>query len=508
MRRSLAAVGISALALVAGSLATAPAHAAPKSPTTTTATPPTFSCRASLLRTEGTPGGLLDAEPVVANPTSPTCSSEDAALIDPLNPLVIPNLATVRLLYTQTNAHGASGSEARAGAATADVTLPDGTIVHAEALTSQATAGCKNGQPDLQGSSHVLFLQVGGQTVVDVSDYTPIVIPGVANIYLNQQTKTGDTVTQRALRVESALGTVTVAESIADVHGTCPGGGGGGGGGGGVPQCSDERDNDRDGLIDFPNDPGCSSPQDDDETNGGTPPQCSDGTDNDGDGYIDYPRDPGCTDRNDDDETNSSNPECSDGVDNDRDGKVDFPADTGCTSGSDDDEAAGFMSGGGGYDEVDKKIANEDYVNPGSSLRFGEVFPCDLGTNPGPNLTVSWHRPQLLGQVKLDTLTRAFCRNDPFINPGKPAAEFDTYVGEGTGTWRDATTGTRVPVTLKFISIDRGEPGAPPVTGVDFFEIEVYGAGSVLLAQGVGTLDEGNIQAHTPGGFRERKTAN
>jgi uncharacterized repeat protein (TIGR01451 family) len=34
-----------------------------------------------------------------------------------------------------------------------------------------------------------------------------------------------------------------------------------------LPQCSDGIDNDGDGLIDFPNDPGCSSPQDDDETN-------------------------------------------------------------------------------------------------------------------------------------------------------------------------------------------------------------------------------------------------
>ncbi|MDP9182809.1 MAG: hypothetical protein M3P04_08565, partial [Actinomycetota bacterium] len=223
--------------------------------------------------------------------------------------------------------------------------------------------------------------------------------------------------------------------------------------------------------------------------------------------WVDWPADPGCTDRNDDSE--SPNPaECNDGVDNDRDGKVDFPADTGCKSATDDDEAAGFMTGGGGYDEVDKKILNEDYVNPGSSLRFGGVYPCDLGDNPGPNLTVSWHKPQLQGQVKLDTQTRAFCRNDPDINPGKPLAEFDTYVGEGTGTWRDAATGVRMPVTLKWISIDRGEPGSPPVTGTDVFDITVLSATGTILAQGIGTLDEGNIQAHTPGSFRERKTAN
>lgn len=514
MRRSFATIGISALALVAGSLVLAPAQAAPKPGATTTTTPPTFSCRASLVRTEGTPGGLLDMEPVVANPTSPTCQSEDAALLDVLNPLVIPNVATVRALYTQTNDNGASGSEARAGAATVDVTLPDGTVVHGEALTSQATAGCKsNGQSDLQGSSHVLYLKVGDTTVVDVSDAQTITVPGVATVYLNQQTKSpdGTTVTQRALRVESALGTVTVAESIADVHGKCPNTNGGGGGGGNTPpQCSDERDNDGDGLIDFPKDPGCASPQDDDESDSGpTPPECSDGVNNDGaeDAWVDYPDDPGCESRADDSE--SPNPvECSDGRDNDGDGRSDYPGDTGCTSPTDDDEAAGFMTGGGGYDETDKKILNEDYVNPGASLRFGEVFPCDLGANPGPNLTVSWHNPKQLAQVKLDTQTRAFCRNDPFINPGKPAAQFDTYVGEGTGTLRDATTGLRSTVRLTWQSIDRGEPGSPPVTGIDFFKIRVFNAAGALIWEGVGTLDHGNIQAHTPGSFKEKKTPN
>ena len=38
------------------------------------------------------------------------------------------------------------------------------------------------------------------------------------------------------------------------------------------------------------------------------PPQCSDGIDNDGDGTIDFPADPGCTDPNDDDETDSGGP--------------------------------------------------------------------------------------------------------------------------------------------------------------------------------------------------------
>jgi hypothetical protein len=63
-------------------------------------------------------------------------------------------------------------------------------------------------------------------------------------------------------------------------------------------ECSDGIDNDFDGQVDFPNDPGCESASDDDETD----PQCLDGIDNDGDGLVDYPADPGCSAATDDDE--------------------------------------------------------------------------------------------------------------------------------------------------------------------------------------------------------------
>lgn len=69
--------------------------------------------------------------------------------------------------------------------------------------------------------------------------------------------------------------------------------------------CADGIDNDGDGQIDFPNDSGCSSADDDDETN---PPACSDGIDNDGDGRIDYPNDAGCSAPEDNDETDPCKP--------------------------------------------------------------------------------------------------------------------------------------------------------------------------------------------------------
>src|SRR5690606_24669069 len=64
------------------------------------------------------------------------------------------------------------------------------------------------------------------------------------------------------------------------------------------PRCSDGLDNDGDGAIDFPAEPGCTGDADNDETDDcpGGPgcPECGNGSDDDGDGATDYPADPGC----------------------------------------------------------------------------------------------------------------------------------------------------------------------------------------------------------------------
>jgi hypothetical protein len=99
--------------------------------------------------------------------------------------------------------------------------------------------------------------------------------------------------------------------------------------------CSDDLDNDDDGETDYPFDPGCVAPSDDDETDPLSPPACSDGADNDGDQIADFPLEPGCESAADDDETDPPfPPECSDGIDNDFDGLIDYPEDDGCLSAS------------------------------------------------------------------------------------------------------------------------------------------------------------------------------
>lgn len=113
------------------------------------------------------------------------------------------------------------------------------------------------------------------------------------------------------------------------------------------PQCSDDIDNDGNGLKDFPADLGCSDSNDNNESGGTpTPPACSNNTDDDDDGFIDE-NDPNC--HTDGDPTNSSSygpsrsesgslPACWNGIDDDSDGLKDFPADPGCSSPVDTDE--------------------------------------------------------------------------------------------------------------------------------------------------------------------------
>lgn len=74
-----------------------------------------------------------------------------------------------------------------------------------------------------------------------------------------------------------------------------------GGGGTCVPTaCNDDADNDGDGDLDYPNDPGCSSISDTAEIDPVPAPDCGNGIDDDGDGHIDFAgADPGCSSASD-----------------------------------------------------------------------------------------------------------------------------------------------------------------------------------------------------------------
>ena len=110
--------------------------------------------------------------------------------------------------------------------------------------------------------------------------------------------------------------------------------------------CGNGLDDDDDGIIDFPLDPGCQSAGDIDETDPRPRPACSNRIDDDRDDRVDYPFDPGCISAGDGSEVDPMPiPDCFDGVDNDRDGIADFPFDPGCISAGhpfEDDRPAGF----------------------------------------------------------------------------------------------------------------------------------------------------------------------
>jgi hypothetical protein len=112
-----------------------------------------------------------------------------------------------------------------------------------------------------------------------------------------------------------------------------------------LPRCSDGIDNDADGAIDFPLEPGCDSLTDNDEaddcfpTIGPNCPQCSNGIEDDGDGLTDYPDDPGCTSASSDSEV--------DCLDTGALVTITGPVTTGTTVGSGDDYqgGCGFANG-------------------------------------------------------------------------------------------------------------------------------------------------------------------
>jgi hypothetical protein len=89
--------------------------------------------------------------------------------------------------------------------------------------------------------------------------------------------------------------------------------------------CGNGIDDDGDGLIDHPDDPGCDAPSESSERSDVL--ACDDGLDNDGDGFTDHAPapgsgDPGCYDPN----SPLENPQCQDGMNNDpgQDGLIDF----------------------------------------------------------------------------------------------------------------------------------------------------------------------------------------
>jgi len=117
--------------------------------------------------------------------------------------------------------------------------------ITAEVLTSSADVSCDNGQPSFSSAGEVVNVRIG-EIVVEIpanQGAVTVDILGLGTLYLNEVVTTSTSITRRALRLDTALVDVVIAESKADVEGKpCdvkP-----------PPQCSDGEDNDGDKMID------------------------------------------------------------------------------------------------------------------------------------------------------------------------------------------------------------------------------------------------------------------
>jgi hypothetical protein len=136
--------------------------------------------------------------------------------------------------------------------------------------------------------------------------------------------------------------------------------------------------------------------------------------------------------------------------------------------------ATGRMTGGGSVILAD-----------GTRVTHGFEIHCDITDVPN-NLEVNWPHAN---NFHMDTLTSAVCTDhDPQINNAPPAAEFDTFVGTGTGKLNGVAG-----ATISFTFVDAGEPGTKDTAK---YIIKDH-LGNVVLNVPTLFLDKGNQQAHT-----------
>jgi len=131
-------------------------------------------------------------------------------------------------------------------------------------------------------------------------------------------------------------------------------------------------------------------------------PACSDGADNDGDGRSDYPNDPGCDSPDDDDEVDACPgpgcPVCANGLDDDGDGGTDFALDPSCWAASGTNEA--FCSANG---EQDRALLISRPRMTGSTVGLHSNFGTACVSAPGPDVALSLTLPVPVASLVIET---------------------------------------------------------------------------------------------------------
>ena len=114
-------------------------------------------------------------------------------------------------------------------------------------------------------------------------------------------------------------------------------------------------------------------------------------------------------------------------------------------------------------------------------VTHGFTLHCHPGDLPN-NLQVNW--PD--SSFHLEQLQLAICTDDPSINPNPPTADFDTYIGRGTGRYNGLSG-----ATAAWFFTDDGQPGR-----TDFMAIVIEDADGNTVLDVAGSLTGGNHQAH------------
>jgi hypothetical protein len=137
--------------------------------------------------------------------------------------------------------------------------------------------------------------------------------------------------------------------------------------------------------------------------------------------------------------------------------------------------SAGRMTGGGTLEKGKGK----------GKVGVSHGFELHCNPNESPNnLEVNWNNSS--DRFHLDTLTSAICVDDPNINQKPPAADFDTYIGQGVGSYNGVPG-----ATISWLFTDAGEPGTK-----DYAEMTITDVGGNVVLTVAGSLNQGNQQAH------------
>lgn len=227
-------------------------------------------------------------------------------------------------------------------------------------------------------------------------------------------------------------------------------------------------------------------------------PMCRDGVDDDGDTKNDYPTDPGCTTPDDNDETDTcpgAGPncaECGDGVDNDLDLKIDYPMDTTCSAAGDSSESCVTTDG--------VTLITTGTLNDTTIGANNDVKPscATTGTHSHPDQTYRLDLPAMASLRIAETNTA------PFFTPVN--ALYDSTCG-GTAvqcTFSSTFTRNTVPAGTYFLVVDgysTGTGGAYTLTVSG--QIQNGGSCESALAQsgaltcGPGYACKGTVGART-----------